>query len=401
MSEPPSQWATRLDACIDDLAGRLTALRRYLHARPEPSGEEFATSAYLSELLREFAADVRVPAGGRGVVAEGPSGTSPRRVALRADVDALRLHDEKHVAYRSTVDGVTHACGHDAHATMVVGAAMALHQCAATLPWPVPWRVLLQPAEETSEGAKELIRAGALADVEMIVALHVDPERRTGRVGYRHGTMTAFCDEIDVLLRGRGGHAARPHHGTDPILAACQFISACYQFVPRAVDSRQAVVVTFGSIHGGASQNVIPEEVRLRGTARTHSHEATVKVEQRLEEIAEGIAEASGTEIEVSFKRGPEAVVNDRHVTDVCLQAATELLGAEALEPIPEPSMGGEDFAEYLAQVPGCLLRLGVSADPARAYFLHSARFDIDERSLAIGAKLLARTAVLLARDLA
>jgi amidohydrolase len=243
-----------------------------------------------------------------------------------------------------------------------------------------------------------MIRAGALTDVDSIVALHVDPERRTGQIGYRQGTMTAFCVEVDVLLRGRGGHAARPHHGTDPILAACQFVSACYQFVPRAVDSRQAVVVTFGSIHGGASQNVIPEEVRLRGTARTHSHASTVKVEERIEEIAEGIAEASGTEIEVSFKRGPDAVVNDRRVTEVCLQAASELLGPAALEPIAEPSMGGEDFAEYLSLVPGCLLRLGVSADPARAHFLHSARFDIDERALAVGAKLLARTAVLLAR---
>jgi amidohydrolase len=168
--------------------------------------------------------------------------------------------------------------------------------------------------------------------------------------------------------------------------------------VPRAIDSRHPTVVTFGLIRGGDSQNVIPEKVILRGTARTTSHAATSRVEERIEEIAEGIAEASGTEIDVDFKRGPDAVVNDDDVTNTCKEAAASLLGAGALESIDAPSMGGEDFAEFQRKAPGCLMRLGVSQNPVGAAFLHSPRFDIDEDALSIGAKLIARAAVLLAR---
>jgi len=393
-----SDWQLELDEHIDGIAGRLSAIRRHLHAHPEPSGEEFETTRYLAELLREQGFDVRIPETGRGLVAEPGSQPSDRRIAFRGDIDALKLRDEKQVEYRSTIDGVTHACGHDSHATIVVATALALDACKDALPWPVPWRAIFQPAEETSTGAQEMVDSGAMQDVRSIVALHVDPERHIGRIGYRHGTMTAFCDEIDVWVRGEGGHAARPHHSVDSIAAACQFISAVHQFVPRAIDSRQAVVITFGSIHGGSAQNVIPEEVHIRGTARTHSHAATSKLEERIEEIADGISEATGAEIEVAFKRGPEAVVNDDTVTDAVIEAATALLGAEALETIDEPSMGGEDFAEYLGHAPGCLFRLGVSQNPAKASFLHSPRFDLDEEALAIGAKLMTRAVILLAR---
>ena len=169
--------------------------------------------------------------------------------------------------------------------------------------------------------------------------------------------------------------------------------------VPKTIDNDvAATVVTFGSINGGAAQNVIPEEVRLRGTARTTSHAETSRVEERIGEIAEGIAEASGTEIAVGFKRGPDAVVNDPTVTNICIEAAASLLGEAAIETIDEPSMGGEDFAEFQRKAPGCLMRLGVSENPADAFFLHSPRFDIDEAALTLGAKLIARAVVLLAR---
>jgi len=390
-------WQHTLDAYVDSAAEQLRSIRRHLHAHPEPSGEELETTRYLAELMRENGFVVTIPPTGRGLVAEPAWLDGRPRVAIRADIDALRLHDEKRVAYRSTRDGVTHACGHDGHTSLVAGVALALDACRDELPWPVPWRVVFQPAEETSTGAQEMVAAGAARNVAAIIALHADPERRVGTIGCKRGTMTAYCVEIDVVVTGEGGHAARPHHSVDPILAACQFTSAVYQFVPRSVDSRDPVVATFGMIHGGASQNVIPNEVRMRGTARTHSLAARQRVEERIEEIAEGISEASGTEIEISFKRGPDAVVNDPGVTARCLEAATELLGADAIEAIEEPSMGGEDFADYLAHAPGCLLRLGVSTDPSNAAFLHSPRFDIDEASLAIGAKLLARSAVLLA----
>jgi amidohydrolase len=368
-----------------------------LHSHPEPSGEEIQTTRYLAALLRDAGLTAVIPASGRGIVAQLPAPAASPRVALRADIDALRVVDEKAVPYRSRVDGVTHACGHDGHAACVLGAVLGLGAVERELPWPVPWRAIFQPAEESSQGAKEMIAAGALEAVGAIVALHVDPERLTGRAAFKSGTLTAYCCELDVVVRGRGGHAARPHHSHDPIAAACQFASAVYQFVPRAIDSRDPSVVTFGSIHGGFTQNVIPEEVRLRGTARTHSHEAIVRIETRVADIARGIAEATGTRIEVTFDRGPDAVLNDPWVTRVCESAARDLLGGDALETIDAPSMGGEDFAEYLAHVPGCLFRLGVGR-PGQRDYLHSPRFDLDEAALAIGAKLLARSAVELAR---
>jgi amidohydrolase len=239
-----------------------------------------------------------------------------------------------------------------------------------------------------------MVAAGAMEGVRSIVALHVDPERSAGRVGFRTGTLTAFCCEIDVVVHGRGGHAARPHHASDPIAAACQFANAVYLVVPRSVDSRDPTVVTFGSIHGGSTQNVIPEEVRLRGTARACSHTSITEVERRVRAIAHGIGEATGTRIEPTFKHGPDAVVNDVGVTAVCRTAAQELLGPGALDEIGIPSMGGEDFAEYLSHAPGCLIRLGVGRGDRQNHFLHSAHFDLDEAALLIGAKLLARCVV-------
>ena len=390
-------WQTKLDRRVDELGERLVAVRRHLHAHPEPSGQEVETTRYLASILCDRGLSAAVPSSGRGIVAEPGLRQASHRIALRADIDALRVVDEKAVAYRSRVAGVTHACGHDGHAACVLGAVLALTAAERDLPWPVPWRAIFQPAEESSEGAKEMIAAGALDNVSAIVALHVDPERLTGRAAFKPGTLTAYCCELDVVVRGRGGHAARPHHSLDPIAAACQFASAVYQLVPRSIDSRDPAVVTFGSIHGGFTQNVIPEEVRLRGTARTHSAAAILRIEERVADIARGIAEATGTRIEVTFGRGPDAVVNDPAVTRICESAARALLGTDALETIDSPSMGGEDFAEYLAHVPGCLFRLGVGRIGQRDY-LHSPRFNLDEAALPIGAKLLARSAVELAR---
>ena len=390
-------WRERIDQHVDSMAERLIGVRRHLHAHPEPSGEEIETTRYLAGVMREAGARASVPSTNRGVVAERPADDGLTRVAIRADIDALRLQDEKDVPYRSQVSGVTHACGHDGHATCVLGAVLALDAVRDHLPWPVPWRAIFQPAEESSEGGREMVAAGAVENVRAIVALHADPERNTGHIGFRVGTLTAFCCEIDVVVRGRGGHAARPHHSFDPIAAACHFASAVYQFVPRSIDSRDPTVLTFGSIHGGFTQNVIPEEVRLRGTSRAHSRGAIVRVEERVLEIARGVAESTGTRIDVSFKRGPDAVVNDPVVTETCRRAAHELLGAAALDVIETPSMGGEDFSEYLAHVPGCLFRLGVGRPAARSHYLHSPHFDLDEASLLIGAKLLARSAVHLA----
>ncbi|MFO0907860.1 MAG: amidohydrolase [Isosphaeraceae bacterium] len=388
-----SDWGGALDEAVDTRADELRAFRRHLHAHPEPSHEEYGTTELLAARLREAGLAVRIPTSRRGLIA-GPESDGTGIVAIRGDIDALRIHDLKDVGYRSTRDGVMHACGHDAHATMVLGAAEALWSCRNVLPESVRWRAVFQPAEETGLGAREMIEAGAVEGVRAIVALHVDPELETGCVAQRSGVMTAFCSDLRVVVKGVGGHAARPHQSTDPIAVAVQFVSTVYQFVPRSVDSREAAVITFGSIHGGGSANAIPERVELAGTIRTLSWSAAVKVEERLRQIGAGLAEASGAEIEIRIERGVDAVVNDRAVNAACVLAASEVVGPGQVRPIALPSMGGEDFAGYLAHTPGCLLRLGVASENRPRHFLHSPHFDIDERALTIGAKVLARSVV-------
>ena len=390
-----ADWGAELDAYIDAIADDLRGIRRHLHANPEPSREEYRTTEFLAGRLGKAGIPRKVTSSGRGLIA-GPEYHDPRPlVAFRADIDALRIHDLKDVSYRSTVEGVMHACGHDAHATMALGAALALWECRARLPWPVSWRVIFQPAEETGEGAVEMIAAGAVDNVRAIIALHVDPDLPVGSVAQRIGVMTAFCQDLKVVVRGEGGHAARPHQSTDPIALAVQFIAAAYQLVPRSVDAREASVVTFGAIHGGNNANVIPDRVELLGTVRTLSWRAASTVEDRLRRIAHGLSEAGGGSIELTLDHGVDAVVNDVAVTAACIAAAGAVVGPDRVLPIPLPSMGGEDFAGYLAHAPGCLLRLGVAADEDRPrQFLHSPSFDLDERALAIGAKILARGVV-------
>jgi amidohydrolase len=392
-------WGAEIDACVEAIAEDLRATRRHLHAHPEPSREEYRTAEYLAGKLGAEGIPVRMAPSGRGLLA-GPEPADPDpRVAFRADIDALRLHDLKDVSYRSTREGVMHACGHDAHAAMALGASVALWRCRDRLPGPVAWRAIFQPAEEVGEGAEEMVAAGAVDNARAVVALHVDPDLAVGRVAQRSGVMTAFCSDLQVTVRGVGGHAARPNLSTDPIAAAVQFVATVYQLVPRSVDAREAAVVTFGAIHGGGSANVIPERVDLLGTVRTLSWTAAVRVEERLRQIGGGVAEATGTEIDIRLDRGTDAVVNDPAVTAVCALAAAEVVGPDHVLAIPLPSMGGEDFAAYLAHAPGCMMRLGVASDDRPRQSLHSAYFDVDERALAIGAKILARSVVLLSEQ--
>ena len=387
-----------LDACIDGLEGDLRAVRRHLHMHPEPSLEEYRTTEFLARRLADDGVPFRVAPSGRGIIA-GPEEAGPdgRRYALRGDIDALPLQDAKQgVPYRSHRDNVMHACGHDAHAAMALGAALALHRQGDLAPRPIPWRAIFQPAEEIGDGALEMIRAGAMEGVAAIVALHVDPELEVGRVAQRAGVLTADCRDLRVTIRGHGGHAARPHQAVDPIAAAAQFITGAYQVVPRSVDVREPVVVTFGAIHGGDASNAIPEVVELLGTLRSLSQGARERALAALQNVARGVTAALGAEVQVESFQGIDPVINNPSVIAVMARTSADLLGPENVRSIPHPSLGGEDFASYLALAPGAMLRLGVAGGPGWP-LLHSPRFDLDERALAIGAKILARSVVLLA----
>jgi len=394
-------WQARLDRAIGDLEPKMRAVRRRLHERPELSGAEFETTRLLLDELRQAGFESRCGPGSLGVLADSPPAADGiRRVALRADIDALHIHDGKDAAYCSRNDGVMHACGHDAHAAIGLGAMLALRamQEEGSLPWPLAWRGVFQPSEETAEGALEMIEAGALEGVRAIFALHVDPSRRVGSIGVRNGALTASCDWLEIRLRGRGGHAARPHESLDPIAAAAQLISAIYSFIPRGADTHEPVVVTIGEILGGDNPNVIPEETVLRGTLRTLDEDARESTKDHLRKLARGMAEASDVQIEVAFRGGLSAVRNDPRVTDVLRAVGAAALGAENVEEIDRPSMGGEDFSGYLQHVPGAMFRLGVRSETIGGEPLHSPMFDIDESALGVGARVLAQALVLAAR---
>lgn len=374
----------------------MQSVREHLHAHPEPSGEEWETTTLLQAQLDATRLAVTEGPGKRGLIVEPRQEVPGAKIALRADIDALRIQDAKDVPYRSQRDGVMHACGHDGHAAILLGAIWALDEAerSGTLPCAVPWRAIFQPAEETALGAIDMVNAGALRDVAAILATHLDPNRPTGAVGIRAGAFTADCVELAFHILGKGGHAARPHESQDPIATAAHLISSIYLFVPRATDTHDPVVVTIGSIRGGDTPNSIPEEVHLRGTLRTFSELSRRRTLDHLQKLCRGLAETSDTRIELTCLEGPPAVTNDPDLTSLIRREATALLGADSVIELAKPSMGGEDFANYLPHVPGAMFRLGCGPKGGPGAPLHSAHFDFQPEALAVGAKTLACAAV-------
>lgn len=392
------QWRLQLEQAIERQIPEMVALRRHMHRNPEPSGEEHRTSMHLYQLLDGFGYRVRLGPEGCGVLADAPDTVeyAGSLLAIRADVDALRIQDEKTVDYRSACPGIMHACGHDAHSSIAVGAlsAIAELQRDGQLPFRPRLRGIFQPAEETCQGAKLMIAAGALDDVEAVIALHMDPTRRVGKVGLRSGVLTANCDEMIITVHGRGGHAARPHETRDPISAAAQLLTWLYLQIPRSTDIRDSVVFTIGRIEGGHHSNVIPETVELRGTLRTLDRRVREEAITTIRRLAAAVADGTKTSIHVNFGVEAHSVVNDKSLMDLIESVTTSALGADAVETIHQPSMGSEDFSFYGNEVPLAMFRLGCVSDQIGGPGLHSPMFDIDEEALAVGARIVAETAL-------
>ncbi len=392
-------WTDKVDEAVDAIERDLIEVRRYLHQHPELSGHEIATTGYIAERLKDLGLTLRFGEGGRGLIVDPPGrgGKDSPIIAIRADIDALKIEDAKEVSYRSRVPNVMHACGHDGHTAVVLGALLALHrlQVEEALPCPVNWRAIFQPAEETNEGALEMIRAGALDGVRAILGLHMDPARPLGSIGLRSGPLTANCDGLDIAIQGKGGHAARPHESVDPIAAAAQMVSSLYLFIPRRVNAQEPVVVTIGQIQGGETPNAVPDRVLLRGTLRSLESGVRQQTKDHIRQLARGLAETSGTDIDVAFREGPPAVINDPDLIQLLRQASEGLLGDSAVLTISSPSMGGEDFAQYLFHAPGAMFRLGCGMPGSfESPGLHSPSFDLSERAITIGAKVLTRAVI-------
>jgi len=381
----------------------LVALRRDLHAHPELGGSEVRTSRMLVDRLTAAGLVVRPLAGGTGLLCDvegtknrlGPD--RPRRtVALRADLDALPLVDEKDVPYRSTVPGVCHACGHDVHTATVLGAGLVLADLARQGLVGGNVRLVFQPAEEViGAGAPEVIAAGALDQVERIFALHCDPREVVGRVGLRVGGITASSDQVTVRLTGRGGHTARPHLTADVVYALGEVITRLPAALSRRVDPRAGLSLVWGRVTAGTSSNVIPDRGEVSGTVRCLDLGVWDATGALVTRLAEEIVAPYGVGCVIEYVRGVPPVVNERSSVAILAAAARSILGTPAVRST-EQSLGGEDFAWYLEDVPGALLRLGVRpADEEISPDLHRGDFDVDERSIGIGVRVLVASALL------
>ena len=315
-------------------------------------------------------------------------------VALRCDLDALAIHELTGAEYGSEFPNKMHACGHDVHMTCAYGAGLALAELALSAGLPGRLRLIYQHAEETVGGAEEMIAFGALVGVDYVVALHVDPELPVGEVGLRRGAFTAAFDEFDFTIIGESGHGARPHHCVDPIFVLTQLANALYNAIGRSVDARDPMVFSIGMISGGSLPNVIPDRASMRGSVRTLSTGHRAAVEPMLVRIADGVCAAYGAQYELSLRRGAPAIINDASVVDVIEQVAMQVVGEERVREIALPSMGSEDFSYFLETIPGAMFRLGAWTQGTPRYFLHSARFDVDEGAISVGATMLARTAL-------
>jgi amidohydrolase len=383
----------QLDRWLAARGAELVALRRHIHAHPELSGQEFATAALVERHLADAGLKPRMLSAGNGVICD--IGTGDRVIALRADLDALPLPDAKDVPYRSTVPNVCHACGHDVHTTVLLGAGLALAQLDARGELPGRVRLIFQPSEEkVPSGALAVIEEGGLEDVAAIFAMHCFPQLPAGLVAARSGPLTAAADMVEITLVGRGGHTARPHLTGDLVHALGRVITDVPALLARRLDPRAAVTMVFGAVGAGEAANTIPIEGRLRGTVRVLSRDVWRELPDLVPQLVKDVVAGTGVQAEVKYIRGVPPVVNDRVATAIMAGAAAAALGPDRVVDA-EVSMGGEDFAFYVDEVPGTMIRLGVGLPGAESgYDIHQSTFDVDERAIGHGVRVFVHTAL-------
>jgi amidohydrolase len=386
-----SSLSTLIAETVAKLDDELTALRRDLHAHPELSWSEVRTTERIATRLEEAGLRVRrMPRS--GLIAE--VGESGPLVALRADLDALPVEDRTDDPWASRVAGVAHACGHDVHATALVGAGLALAAAHAAGELHGRVRLLFQPAEAVMPGgALELMSLGALDGVTRVFGLHCDTSLDVGQVGLREGPLTGAADAISVQLKGKGGHTSRPHLTEDLTFALGKLVTELPAILSRRLDPRAGVSVVWGLVQAGSTHNVIPATGRVAGTVRMLDAVAWIDAEKIVRELVGQIVEPYGVSAEVTYQRGVPPVVNE-HVSTVLLGRAVERVLTEVGHVPTQQSLGGEDFGWYLDRMPGAMGRLGTRTPGGATYDLHQGDLRVDERATAIGARVLAEVAL-------
>jgi hippurate hydrolase len=366
------------------------SIRHHLHANPELSFKEFETSKFVQAQLTSLGIPFTI-LGETDVIGIIKGNPSNRVVALRADMDALPIHEENKVNYASTKDGVMHACGHDVHTTCLLGAARILNELKDQ--WDGTIKLIFQPGEEKNPGgASILIKEGVLTNPvpQRIYGQHVHPQLEVGRMNFASGKVMASADEIYITIKGKGGHAAKPNLTADTILTASQIVNALQQLISRNNNPLSPSVLSICSIQGGFTTNVIPSEVKMMGTFRAMDEKWRFEAHDRIRTIVESTSKANGAEVELEISIGYPSVINDEETTALGKSLAIDLIGAENVG-VAEISLGAEDFGYYTQEIPGCFYRLGTgNIKKGIISGVHTPTFDIDEEALKMGISMMA-----------
>ena len=373
----------------ENFGNKIVALRRDIHREPELGFDTEKTAAKVLAALDGLPLDLETGVAQNGIVAtlegegEGPT------VALRADMDALPIREETGLSFASEAEGRMHACGHDGHTSMLVGAAHALSGMRDRLGGTV--KFVFQPAEEGGGGGKVMVDEGVADDISSIFALHLWPGLPFGKVATKAGPIMAAADAFEMEVRGSGGHGAMPHLAADAVVMAAQIVTALQTIVSREVDPVEPAVLTVGEIGAGTAFNIIPEKARIGGTVRTLDPGLRERMPERIEELARGVAKGMRGDVDLDYTFSYPVTVNDEGAASLALGVAEDLFGAESVLELPNPSMGGEDFAFFLERLPGAFIWLGVGENVSG---LHTPRFAFDEDILPRGSALLAALAL-------
>ena len=371
-----------------EVAAEVVATRRDLHRHPELGFEEHRTSALVADRLRALGFEVHTGIGVTGVVGVLRGARPGKTIMLRADMDALPIDEENEVPYRSTAPVQMHACGHDGHVAMLLGAARVVMSRRDDVAGTVCF--LFQPAEEGKGGAKAMVDDGVLErfGIERAYGLHLASAHPAGHVGFHEGAFYASSDSIEITVEGKGGHGAAPHLSVDPIYVAAQFVVAVQQIVSRQIDPIEPAVVTIGAIHGGTTHNVIPSRVQLLGTVRAFDAGVRAKMAERIERVLRGVCESSGATYRFEYLWRYPVTSNDVEQTRYARALAERVAGGEQVADVPK-LMGAEDFSFFAERVPACFFTIGSNGGPDSAWPHHHARFDIDESALQTGVRMM------------
>lgn len=368
----------------------LQEVRRKLHKCPEISREEKKTAEIIAEELKKIGiSNIRENVGGYGIIAEINGSKPGKTVALRADIDALQIEEETDLPWKSENKGVMHACGHDNHIAMVLGAARLLFEKKEELYGNV--RLIFQPAEELAPvgGSRGMIAGGALDGVDAVFGMHVWPDLPLGKIGIKTGPLMASSDHFTVKIKGKPSHAAKPNEGIDALVAGSQFVTAAQTIVSRNADPMKSIVITIGKMNAGTRYNILAGECELEGTCRTFAPEIRDLAEKRLQVVLDGVCTLSGCTGTLNYERGYMSVINETRSTEYLIETAKKLYGDDAVIQV-EPAMTGEDFSFYLDKKPGAFAWIGTTAEGEKMYPLHNSRYSPNEDVLWRGTALLA-----------